>query len=212
VALNLARQGRQSVATLRERLREDRRRRKSAVLAARHMTPPAPGSFGAFGVGSVVGPLSRVTSPECIFIGDRVVIHELAWISVVSAVPGVTPRLTIADDTLIDRMLHIACVGEIEIGPEVLIGERVLISDTYHEYEDVTRPVIEQPMAPPRSVKIGRSAGIGLAACIMPGVTIGENAYVAAGTLVNGNVPPRTVAAGNPGRVVRRWNDDEQHW
>jgi maltose O-acetyltransferase len=46
----------------------------------------------------------------------------------------------------------------------------------------------------------------------MPGVTIGENALVAAGAVVNRDVPARTVVAGNPARVVRRWDDVEEHW
>jgi abequosyltransferase len=210
--MNLHSLHRLSVVTVRRKLAEERRSRQIGARAARHLTPPPPSAFGAFGTGSVIGPPARVTSPECIFIGDGVVIHEHAWISVVAAVPGVTPRLVIGDGTLIDRLLHIACVGEIEIGPDVMVAERVLIGDTYHEYQDVTRPVIEQPMAPPRKVTIGRGVAIGLGSCIMPGVTIGENAYIAVGTVVNRDVPPRTVVAGNPGRVVRSWDEAAKHW
>jgi acetyltransferase-like isoleucine patch superfamily enzyme len=203
---------RRAPAALRRRVAEQRRLRGTAAAVARDTTPPPPQAFGAFGARSAIGWPGRVTSPECIFIGDDVIINEHSWISVVAALPGITPRCTVGDRTLIDRLLHIACVGEVEIGPDVLIGERVLISDTYHQYEDVTRPIIQQPMAPYRKVTIERGAGIGLGACIMPGVTIGENALVAAGAVVNRDVPPRTVVAGNPARVVRRWNEVEEHW
>jgi acetyltransferase-like isoleucine patch superfamily enzyme len=194
------------------RAREERRLRRTAAVVARDLTPPPPEAFAAFGQRSVIGLPARVSCADCITIGDDVVINEHSWISVVRALPGVTPRLVIGDRTLIDRLLHIACVGDIEIGSDVLIGERVLISDTYHGYEDVTRPIIQQPMAPYRKVTIGAGVGIGLGACIMPGVTIGENALVAAGAVVNRDVPARTVVAGNPARVVRRWDDVEEHW
>lgn len=194
------------------RLRETRRTRQIAARSVEHLTPPPPSAFGSFGVDSVIGPPARVTRPDRIFIGDNVIIHEHAWISVVEAVPGFVPKLLIGDRTRIDRLVHIACVGEIEIGADVLLGERVLIGDTFHQYEDVSVPVIQQPMAPPRNVSIGRGVGIGMAACIMPGVTIGEHAYVAAGSVVNRDVPPRSVVAGNPGRVVRKFDDELGRW
>lgn len=203
---------RRLTGTALHRAREQRRLRRTAAAVARDLTPPPPEAFAAFGRGSVIGMPARITCADCISIGDDVTINEHSWISVVRALPGVTPRLVIGDGTLVDRLLHIACVGEVEIGPDVLIGERVLISDTYHDYEDVTRPIIEQPMAPYRKVTIERGVGIGLGACIMPGVTIGENALVAAGAVVNRDVPARTVVAGNPARVVRRWDEVEERW
>ena len=212
MAVNLGRLRRLSVAGVRRRISEARRSRQLGARAARDLTPPPPSAFGSFGQRSVIGAPARVTSPERIFIGDDVVIHEHAWISVVAAVAGYTPKLTIGDGTRIDRLLHIACVGEVEIGRKVLIGERVLIGDTFHQYEDVTTPVIEQPLEPPRNVSIGDGVGIGLGACIMPGVTIGENAYIAAGSVVNRDVPARSVAVGNPARVVRAWSEAKGGW
>jgi acetyltransferase-like isoleucine patch superfamily enzyme len=47
---------------------------------------------------------------------------------------------------------------------------------------------------------------------VLPGVTIGENAYVGAGAVVTGDVQARTVTAGNPARVVRRWDDASGAW
>lgn len=212
MALNVGRLRRVSVTSVRRRVAEERRRRRTAAHTARILVPPAPSAYAAFGTGSVVGTPSRVTSPECIFIGDGVVIHEHAWISVVAAIEGVTPKLVIGDGTRIDRMLHIACVGEIEIGPDVLMGERVLIGDTYHEYQDVTRPVIEQPMAPPKKVVIERGVFLGAGCVVLMGVTIGENSYVGAGAVVTADVEPRTVVVGNPARAVRRWDPASRDW
>lgn len=201
-----------NVDRIRRRIAEERRSRRMAADAVRDLTPPPPSAFGAWGEGAVIGPPARITRPDRIFLGDRVVIHEHSWISVVAAVEGYTPTLTIGSGCLIDRLLHVACVGEITIGKDALIGERVLISDTFHQYEDVTRPSLHQPLEPPRPVHIGDGVGIGLGACIMPGVTIGDNAYIAAGSVVNRDVPPRSVAVGNPARVVRRYDDEKGSW
>jgi acetyltransferase-like isoleucine patch superfamily enzyme len=197
---------------VRRRVANERRSRELAARVSRELMPPAPSAFAAFGEGSVIAPPCRVSLPEAISIGSWVVIHEHAWISVVDAVPGYRPKLTIGDGTHIDRLCHIACVGEIEIGSHVLMGERVLIGDTYHRYDDPERPIIEQPMAVPQKVTIAEGCHVGLGALIMPGVTIGEHAYLGAGAVVTRDVPARTVVVGNPARAIRRYDPEEKCW
>jgi abequosyltransferase len=199
-------------ATVRRRLANERRSRRLAATTARVLQPPPPSAYGSFGERSVLVPPTRVTRPDCIYIGSEVIIHEHAWIALVDAVEGFTPRLTIGDGTHIDRLCHIACVGEIEIGPECLLGERVLIGDTYHRYDDPDVPVIHQPMAPPRRVTIGRGVHIGMAAIIGHGVTVGENAYIGAGAVVTRDVPARAVVVGNPARIIRQYNPATGQW
>jgi acetyltransferase-like isoleucine patch superfamily enzyme len=188
------------------------RARALGLATARDLTPPDPGAYGRHGTGTWVVPPARVTLPERIFLGDDVTILEHAFLSVVAAVPGTTPTLRIGDRTRIGRFAHIACVGDIDIGPDVLTSERVFIGDTYHGYEDPERPVIEQPMAPPQPVRIERGAFLGIGCAVLMGVTIGEHAFVGAGAIVTDDVPARTVVVGNPARVVRRWDDVSQAW
>lgn len=200
------------VRGIRERVADERRSRGLSARVVVDLTPPPERWFGAFGARSVVVPPARVSSSECIFIGDDVRVHEYSWIAVVPAIEGVTPKLTIGSGTSIGRFAHLACVGEIEIGAEVLMAERVFIADTYHGYEDVTRPVITQPMAAPRKVTIGWGSFLGEGAIVLGGVTIGEQAYVGAGAVVTRDVPPRTVVAGNPARQMRRWDETTTSW
>lgn len=198
--------------SVRQRLDDERRRRSLASRVAGDLTPPPEGYYGRFGPGSIVLPPARVVNAQWVFLGRDVRIHEHAWLSVVPAIEGVTPRLEIGDGTSIGRFLHVACVGEIEIGPSVLASERVFIGDTYHGYEDVGRPVIEQPMAPPEKVTIERGAFLGIGSIVLAGVTVGEQGYVAAGSVVTNDVEPRTIVAGNPARVVRRWDAHAEAW
>ena len=188
---------------VRGRIGDKRRNRAFSAQVVRDVTPPPPGMFGRFGVDSLIVPPARVTNPHCIFIGERVRIHEHAWISVVPAIEGITPRLSIGSGTSIGRFAHVACVGEIEIGADVLASERVFLGDTFHGYEDVSQPVIRQPMAPPEKVTIGWGAFLGIGSIVLAGVTVGEQAYVAAGSVVTRDVAPRTMVAGNPARIVR---------
>lgn len=200
------------ITGVRQRVEDERRHRALSARVLVDVTPPPPSRFGAFGAGSVIVPPARVTNPQCIFLGDDVRIHEHAWISVVQAIDGVVPRLTIGSGTSFGRFAHIACVGEIEIGAEVLASERVFIGDTYHGYEDVSQPVISQPMAPPEKVTIGWGSFLGIGSIVLAGVTIGEQSYVAAGAVVTREVEPRTLVAGNPARVVRRWDPMTSAW
>ena len=160
-----------SISEVRQRVGDERRHRLLAAAAARDQLPPAPAMFGAYGRNTWIVPPARVTTPGAIFLGDDVTILENSFLSVVAAVPGFAPKLTIGDRTRIGVQSHIACVGEIEIGPEVLIATRVYIGDTYHRYQDATLPIIDQPMAPPEKVVIGRGAFLGVGSAVLMGVT-----------------------------------------
>lgn len=196
----------------RRRATELLRARALATNVARDVTPPPPEAFARFGRDSVVVPPARVSSPEAIEIGDDVQILEHSWLSVVRAVPGVEPRLRVGDGCRIGRFCHIACVGDITFEPDVLTAERIFVGDTYHGYEDPTRPVIEQPMASPEPVVIGRGSFLGIGSVVLAGVTIGQNSYIAAGAVVTRDVPAYTLVVGNPARSIRRYDTERGEW
>jgi len=172
----------------------------AAILHA-ELTPHPPEAFGSFGR-SVIVPPARVASPEFIFIGDGVVIHEGVWLSVVRAHEDIVPRLEIGDGVRIGRFCQISCVGEVVIERDVITSDRVQIGDTYHDYRDVTLPATRQPMARPRAVRVGAGSLLGVGVIVLPGTTIGAGTYVADGALVSGVIPPGTLVAGNPAVVV----------
>lgn len=201
-----------SIEELRRRAREERRQRLVGFDTAQNLTPPPPSAFGAYGRNTWIVPPGRVTLPSSVFLGDDVTILEHGFVSVVAALPGVTPKLTIGDRTSIGAQTHIACVGEVEIGPEVLTAARIFIGDTYHRYDDPNVPVLDQPMAAPEKVTIGRGSFLGIGSAVLMGVTVGEQAYVAAGAVVTGDVEPHTLVVGNPARAVRRWDPSAEEW
>ena len=174
------------------------------------LTPPPPQAFGSFGQ-SIIVPPARVSSPECIFIGERVVIHEGVWLSIVPSYPDIEPRLHIGDGVRFGRFCQISCVGEIVIESDVIASDRVQIGDSYHDFHDVSVPARNQPMVRPRPVRIGAGSLLGAGAIVLPGATIGEGAYIADGSVVRGVVPSRAVAAGNPAVVVDRLVPDTQY-
>jgi acetyltransferase-like isoleucine patch superfamily enzyme len=165
----------------------------------RELAPPPPAAFRRFGRSLIVPP-ARVVNPQWIEIGDDVLIHEQCWFSVVGAVEGVTPRLVIGDRVRIGFGCQFSCVGEIIVEEDAMLGDGVLVADTYHNYEDVTRPIGAQGMAQPRTTRIGRGSLLATGAQVLRGVTVGAGAYVDASSVVTRDVAPHTHVAGNPAR------------
>ena len=176
--------------------------------------PLDPAAFAAFGARSTILPPATVTCPHRIAVGEDVVILSRAWLSVVEEHAGrrYTPSLVIGDRARLGQDLVVACIGSVEIGPDVLTADRVFIGDTSHDYRDPRRPIVEQQMVDPRPVRIGRGAFLGINTVVLPGVTIGENAYVGAGAVVTRDVEARSVVVGNPARVVRRFDEASGTW
>jgi acetyltransferase-like isoleucine patch superfamily enzyme len=170
--------------------------------------------FGSLGAGSGFQRPVTVIGPERIHIGRGTFFHSGAWLSVVSEHNGrrYDPRLTIGDRCVFARDVWISCVGDISIGDEVMVGDRVLITDTYHEYEDPDTSIVRQPMAPPRPVRIGDGVLLNTGCVVTAGVTIGPRAFIAANAVVTKDVPPNTVVVGNPGRAIRTYDRERGAW
>lgn len=90
-------------------------------------------------------------------------------------------------------------LGGLEIGDDVMIGPNVSLITSGHPVEPSRRRdgVVAKPIV------IERNVWIGAGATIIGGVTIGENAVVAAAAVVTRDVPPNTLVGGNPAKVIR---------
>lgn len=175
-------------------------------------TPPADlPAFAAFGPYSDLGrPTVSIENPAGIHVGAFVKIGAYAVIEALVPERGVTLR--IEDGAYIGNFSRITAVGQVVIGAEAMLADRVYVSDTGHVYEDATQPIKRQGLRDGRRVEIGRGAWIGIGAVIVGNVRIGENAVVAANTVVRSDVPDFTVVAGNPAQVVRRHDGDAWQW
>jgi acetyltransferase-like isoleucine patch superfamily enzyme/coenzyme F420-reducing hydrogenase beta subunit len=94
--------------------------------------------------------------------------------------------------------VHITCACYIKIGKNCHIAKDVVIRDLDGHYIEDAKYRTAKP------VVIGDNVWIGYRAMILKGVTIGEGAIIAAGSIVTKDVPPRSIAAGNPAKVIRQ--------
>lgn len=105
---------------------------------------------------------------------------------------------TLGKNVFINHACSFLDIGGIVIEDDVMIGPRVNITSEGHPLDPADRKALI-----PKRVVIKRNAWIGAGATILPGVTVGENAVVAAGAVVSRDVPPDTVVAGIPAKVVK---------
>ncbi len=91
--------------------------------------------------------------------------------------------------------------GGLTIGDRSLVGPYCLIHTANHE-TDPSKPILEQSWIK-QPVSIGKDCWIGMGATIVPGVTIADGVIVGAGSIVVKDLPPYTLAVGNPCTVIR---------
>jgi acetyltransferase-like isoleucine patch superfamily enzyme len=148
-------------------------------------------------------------SRKGIIFGDKVTVGSYALIrptNLYGGEPGM--GLKVGDNSSIGPYAYIGCSGYIEIGNNVMMSPRVSIYSENHVFERLDVPMIDQGVK--RSfVKIEDDCWIASNAVILAGVTIGRGAVVAAGSIVTRDVPPYSVVAGNPAKVVKTRKYDE---
>lgn len=102
-------------------------------------------------------------------------------------------------------------IGPINIGDDVRLAQNVVITALNHNYEDVSKPISEQGVNT-EQVYIGDETWIGANTVILPGIFIGKHCVIAAGSVVTKNITSNSVVAGNPARIIKRYNRENEKW
>ena len=115
-------------------------------------------------------------------------------------------RVVVGDHTFLGFTATFSALREIRVGSNVLIADRVHVYDNNsHSLDPEVRATADR-LAPEdiAPVVIGDKSWIGAGSIILKGVTVGEGAVVATGSVVTSDVPPYTLVGGNPARVLRQ--------
>lgn len=112
-------------------------------------------------------------------------------------------NIRVGRDVFINQNCTMYDLGGIDIGDDVMIGPNVSIITSGHPLD----PARRRAFVTAKPIVIERNVWIAAGATIIGGVTIGENAVVAAGSIVTRDVPPNTLVGGNPARVIRSIGD-----
>jgi acetyltransferase-like isoleucine patch superfamily enzyme len=102
-------------------------------------------------------------------------------------------------------------IGPVTIGNCVIFAQNIVMSGLNHSYEDLSLPISKQKETTSLII-IEDECWIGANAVITAGVTIGKHSVIAAGAVVTKNIPPYSVAVGNPARIIKQYNFERKQW
>jgi acetyltransferase-like isoleucine patch superfamily enzyme len=154
----------------------------------------------------------RLRTDGIAFIGPKVVIQigpkgrvELgrwSWLGHGTKVRCHEGVVSIGAKTVMGQECTISAYQHVSIGRECVIADRVMLIDFDHGMVEVERPIRLQGIYK-RDVRVGNNVWIGYGACILRGVTIGDNAVIGTNAVVTEDVPANAVVGGVPARVIR---------
>jgi acetyltransferase-like isoleucine patch superfamily enzyme len=168
----------------------------------------------------------RIIQPENIFIGDNVSIGPGSFFIAVTHYPSKTmqnkdnsipvqsfnPKISIGNRVTATACLQIAAHREVIIEDDVMFASNIHINDGMHGYKTAEIAFKYQKVCGVAPITIKKGCWIGQNVMIMPGVTIGECSIIGANSIVKESIPEKCIAAGNPARVIKKWDENLQNW
>lgn len=133
-------------------------------------------------------------------LGEQVFLEPDVWIT---AGPGA--QIDIGGGTFLNRGVMVSAMDRVSIGEHCMFANGCLITDANHRYDDLQQPIPWQGFTSKGPTVIGDNVWAGANVVITSGVTIGERCVIGAGSVVTRDIPPFSVAAGMPAKVIRRY-------
>jgi acetyltransferase-like isoleucine patch superfamily enzyme len=137
-------------------------------------------------------------------IGRRATLRigRWAWIGHGGKIRVHEGEVSIGAKTVIGQECTISAFQSVSIGRECILADRVMLIDFDHGVTEVERPIRLQGIYK-RDVSVGHNVWIGYGACVLRGVTIGDNSIVGTSSVVTADFPANSVLGGVPARLIR---------
>jgi acetyltransferase-like isoleucine patch superfamily enzyme len=137
-------------------------------------------------------------------IGRRATLRigRWAWIGQGGKIRVHEGEVSIGAKTVIGQECTISAFQRVSIGRECILADRVMLIDFDHGVTEVERPIRLQGIYK-RDVSVGHNVWMGYGACVLRGVSIGENSVVGTSSVVTTDFPANSVLAGAPARMIR---------
>lgn len=169
--------------------------------------------FYEFGLNStILKPYLQLSGYKNIKIGYNTTILTNSRLSVYGNSNDI--NIQIGNDCYIDFGFSALASSQakIIIGDNVLFASNVLVTNENHGINpELDIPYMSQPLSA-KDVYIGNGCWIGEQVCILSGVSIGEKCIIGAGSVVTKSIPDYCIAAGNPAKVLKRYNFETKRW
>jgi acetyltransferase-like isoleucine patch superfamily enzyme len=132
----------------------------------------------------------------------QVTLGRWSWIGHGCKVRVHEGELEIGAKSVLGQECTISTFQHITIGRECIIADRVMVIDFDHGMVETERPIRHQGIYK-RDVNIGHNVWIGYGACVLRGVTVGNNAVIGTSSVVTCDVPSNAVVGGIPAKLIR---------
>jgi acetyltransferase-like isoleucine patch superfamily enzyme len=140
-------------------------------------------------------------------IGDSVRLDRDIWFNIPVTPVQKDPVIQIGDRCRLGRRSVLSAINRIHIEQDVVFEPNVLIMDHNHAFEDVTLPIRRQGVSRGGRIRIEKGCHIAYGAAIVCGsgeLVVGRSSRISPNAVVTRSVPPNSVVAGNPARVVEQ--------
>jgi acetyltransferase-like isoleucine patch superfamily enzyme len=144
------------------------------------------------GKGTIVRSKTRIINSGNVRIADGCILQSDVYIRA-----GAQGSVVFRRGCMINSFARFFGHGGIELGEDTQIGPGVTITTTQHDYDEPGLPEIFS------KVTLGKSVWVGASSTILPGISIGDNSVVGAGSVVTKDLPPNSIAAGVPAKIIK---------
>jgi acetyltransferase-like isoleucine patch superfamily enzyme len=138
-------------------------------------------------------------------VGANTLFEPNVWITI-----GDAATVRIGEGTFLNIAVMVAATELVEIGAHCMLANGCFVTDANHRFDDPDKPVPWQGFDSKGPTRIGDNVWIGANAVVTSGVTIGERCVIGANSVVTQDVPPYSIAAGVPAKVLRVVSYDAQ--
>ncbi len=154
---------------------------------------------------------AKIINPQWIEVGENLTIGDRVTFSTwpLSDSKSNQIKLFVGNNCRFGDDSHITAANHIEIGDNFLSGKKVLITDNSHRNvtpDELSIAPVKRKIVSKGPVYIGNNVWVGENAAILPGVTIGDGAIIGANAIVTQNIPPGGIAVGNPAKIIKILN------
>jgi acetyltransferase-like isoleucine patch superfamily enzyme len=132
-------------------------------------------------------------------VGEHTLFEPDVWLTISDG-----GRIRIGGDTYLNIGVMVAAVDLVEIGSHCMFANGCFVTDANHRFDDPDQPITWQGFTSKGPTRIGDNVWCGANVVVTTGVTVGERCVIGANSVVTADIPPFSIAAGIPAKVLRR--------